>query len=367
MANNSKQMVMVPPKKPFNPKVMYTFDLIFLVAFTVVLVFLIPFDINADFVGATENSPEDITEFLESVNIDEGFFEAVFENGNLQSGGYVQAGKQNKYYLYEGTDDGGKYYSFKFAGEENYKKTKSTKVDGTGVITPRGLVTLDDSGRIYFDEINSELRGSVDFDWKQYISFDGEYDYKFITQMLVKNNDAKTPLKDAAVLSALVCENTLVGYYNDTAWFIDKSNPEKPELIKSTVDSVDILGTISPYEKYAMVAQGKYLICDSGSGISVTEIESGEGNYINLKNADGVSEDVICYTYDITEGRVRLHIVSETLYMRAKLTGKGGEYDDTQWTFYRETVENPALAIAFVDRILWIYSGDDDYKWYRLR
>ena len=66
MANNSKQMVMVPPKKPFNPKILYTFDLIFLVAFTVALVFLIPFDINADFIGKTEVAPESITEFLES-------------------------------------------------------------------------------------------------------------------------------------------------------------------------------------------------------------------------------------------------------------------------------------------------------------
>lgn len=367
MAKDSKALVMAPPKKPFNPKVLYTFDLIFFVAFTVALIFLIPFDINADFIGETENASEDINEYLESVNIDEGFFEAVFENGNLQSGGYVQAGKQNKYYLYEGTDKGGKYYSFKFAGEKDYKKTRSTKVDGTGVITPRGLVTLDKSGRIYFDEISTELRGSVDFDWKQYVSFDGEYDYKFITQMLLKNNDAKTPLKDAAVLSALISENTLVGYHDGTAWFIDKSNPEKPKLIKSTADTVEVLGTVSPYKKYAMVAQGKYFICDNERGIAVTNIESGEGRYINLTNTEGVGEDVICYTYDITEGRVRLHIVSETLYMRAKLTGNGGDYDDTQWTFYREDVEDPAIAIAFVDKTSWIYSGDDNYKWYRLR
>ncbi len=367
MANNSKPLVMVPPKKPFEPKILYTFDLIFLVAFTVALIFLIPFDISADFVGETENSPEDITEFLESVNIDEGFFEAVFANGNLQSGGYVQAGTQNRYYLYEGTDKGGKYYSFKFAGEENYKKTNSTKVDGTGVITPRGLVTLDKSGRIFFDEITTEFRGSADFDWRAYASLGEAVNYEKITAMLIENNSEKTSLRDAAVISALIIENTLVGYSGTTAWFVETNGDGKQMLVKSTADGHSEVCEVTGYATDIMVADGKYLFYGMDGGLYVQNLEQNKKNLVGFNSSDGNEEELICFTYDVIDGGVRVHALTDTVYYRLIFTGDGAQYSDCQTTLYREKVEEPAVAISFADRISWIYSGKDNYHWYRLK
>ena len=368
-------------KKYFNSKILYKADVIFLTIFLALLWVLTPFEWSVGAAGTSTATQEKIITILDSRSVSKNFFAGLFENGNMQSGGYVQ-GKYAKDQIY--------YYEYGNLGRyeqptRNIFRKKSGKIKQPGMLVGSALISLNDDGTLYYETLGSPglekmgdsgIHGTLNWDWKAHISNSEGYDYAKITSMLDLNCQNKISLKDGVSLSALILENSLVGYKDGTAWFV-KDTDGISRLIKSTANEVIDMNLTFKREgtNYVMVADNEYfLFTDSNGRFGVYSLSELSGTFYTIKNTAGESGNVIAFTYDIKEdGTVRIHAVTDSFYWFADMTGAGVGLVDIQSTDYDDAEDvlsydsKTAKGISFSNGTCYLFFGNKDYHYYELR
>ncbi len=368
-------------KKYFNSKVLYKADVFFLAIFLILLWVLTPFEWAVGATGTSTATQEKIMAIMEERTISQDFFAELFESGNMQSGGYVQAqDAKTQLYYYE--------YGALARYEESSKsifRKKSAKVNQKGMLVGSSFISLNEDGTLYYETLGNVglekmgddgIHGTLDWEWKKYISNADGYDYAKITSMLDANSTERISLKDGIVLSALILENSLIGYKDGTAWFV-KDTDGNSRLIKSTSSEVTDLNLTFKREgsNYTMVADNEYfLFGDSQGRLGVYNLSESSGTFYTVTDTNGKAGEVNAFTYDIKEdGAVRIHAVTDSFYWFANMTGNGVELIDVQSTSYDDAEDvlkfdnTTAKEIAFCDDTIYLFFGKDNYHYYKLR
>ncbi len=368
-------------KKYFNSKVLYKADVIIFAIFLIVLWVLTPFEWSVGATGTSTDTQEKIMQMMEERSVSKNFFAELFKNGNMQSGGYVQAqdAKTQMYYYEYGNL--GRYEEM----SKNIFRKKSAKTEQNGMLIGSSFVSLNEDGTLYYETLGNiglekmgddGIHGTITWDWRAYISDSNGYDYAKITSLLDANSTESISLKDGIALSALILENSLVGYKDGTAWFV-KDTDSNSRLIKSTSNEVTDLNLTFNREgaNYVMVADNEYfLFGDSQGRLGVYSLSALSGTFYTVTDTGGNSGEVNAFTYDIKEdGTVRIHAVTDSFYWFASMTGKGVELIDVQSTNYDSEEDvlkfdnKTAKDIAFCDNTIYLFFGKDNYHFYKLR
>ncbi len=368
-------------KKYFNSKVLYKADVIVFAIFLVVLWVLTPFEWSVGPTGTSTATQEKIMSMMEERAISKNFFAELFKNGSMQSGGYVQvydAKTQLFYYEYGAL---GRYEE----PSKNIFRKKSAKTEQKGMLIGSAFVSLNEDGTLHYETLGNVglekmgddgIHGTIKWNWKEYISNSDGYDYTKITSLLDKNVTERISLKDGIALSALILENSLIGYKDGTAWFV-KDTDGNSRLIKSTSDEIKDLNLTFKREgaNYVMVADNEYfLFTDSQGRLGIYNLSALSGTFYTIADNSGKSGAVNAFTYDIKEdGTVRIHAVADCFYWFANMTGKGVELVDVQSTNYDTEKDvlkfdnKTAKEIAFCDNTTYLFFGNDNYHYYKLR
>lgn len=368
-------------KKYFNSKVLYKADVIIFAIFLIVLLVLTPFEWSVGATGTSTATQEKIMAIIEERTISQNFFAELFSNGNMQSGGYVQAqdAKTQMYYYEYG--DLGRYEE----PSKNIFRKKSTKIEQKGMLIGSSFVSLNEDGTLYYETLGNVglekmgddgIHGTIKWDWRAYISDSDGYDYAKITSLLDANSTERISLKDGIVLSALILENSLVGYKDGTAWFV-KDTESISRLIKSTANEVTDLNLTFKREgaNYVMVANNEYfLFTDSQGRLGVYSLSESSGTFYSINDNNGKTGFVNAFTYDVKEdGTVRIHAVTDYFYWFACMTGNGVELTEITSTNYDDEEDvmrfdnKTAKEIAFYGDTAYLFFGKDNYHYYKLR
>lgn len=368
-------------KRYFNSKVFYKADALFLALFLILLWVFTPFEWSVGAAGTSTKTQEKIMTIMEERTIPQNFFAELFESGNMQSGGYVQSqNAETQMYYYEY----GALGRYEEATKSIFRK-KSAKTEQPGMLVASSFVSLNEDGTLYYETLGNVglekmgedgIHGTLAWDWKAYVSDSEGYDYKKITSMLEASSAERISLKDGVALSALILENSLIGYKDGTAWFV-KDTESSSRLIKSTSTEVTDLDLTFNREGagYVMVADSEYfLFCDSQGRLGVYSLSESSGTFYTVADTSGNSGKVNAFTYDIKEdGAVRIHAVTDSFYWFADMTGEGVELTNIQSSNYDGAEDvlkfdnKSAKAIAFCDGTVYLFFGKDNYHYYKLR
>lgn len=368
-------------KNYFNSKVLYKADVVFLVIFLILLWVLTPFEWSVGATGTSTATQEKIMAIIEERTISQNFFAELFKNGNMQSGGYVQAQDTKTQMYYYEYGDLGRYEE----PSKNIFRKKSAKIEQNGMLIGSSFVSLNEDGTLYYETLGNVglekmgddgIHGTIMWDWRAYLSDSNGYDYTKITSLLDANSAERISLKDGIALSALILENSLIGYKDGTAWFV-KDTDSNSRLIKSTSSEVTDLNLTFKREgaNYVMVADNEYfLFGDSQGRLGVYSLSTLSGTFYTVTDTSGNSGKVNAFTYDIKEdGTVRIHAVTDSFYWFASMASKGVELIDIQSANYDDAEDvlkfdnKTAKEIAFCDDTIYLFFGKDNYHYYKLR
>lgn len=368
-------------KKYFNSKVIYKADVIIFAIFLIVLWVLTPFEWSVGATGTSTVIQEKIMSRIEDGAVSQNFFAELFSNGNMQSGGYVQKLNAKTQLFYYEHGNRGRYEE----ATKNIFRKKSAKIEQNGMLLGSTFISLNEDGTLYYETLGNVglekmgddgIHGTITWDWRAYISDSNGYDYTKITSLLDANSTERISLKDGIALSALILENSLIGYKDGTAWFV-KDTDSNSRLIKSTSNEVTDLNLTFKREgaNYVMVADNEYfLFGDSQGRLGVYSLSALSGTFYTVTDTSGNSDEVNAFTYDIKEdGTVRIHAVTDSFYWFASMTGKGVEIIDVQSTNYDDEEDvlkfdnKTAKEIAFCDNTIYLFFGNDNYHYYELR
>lgn len=296
------------------------------------------------------------------------FLDNLFETGTLQSGGYVQKKADEEYHLYY-TNRWMNYYQTMELDDGLEAYTNVNGLEHTGLYLGEHFVSITDDNRILYQNMDNYVRKEFEFDWKESVTKDGQYDYCKVTRLLDPEAGKPLSIREAAAIAGLIQENILVGYQNGEAWFFVPEDSGLMKLVRSNSESWEVaMDRIDNPGIYAMVANGTYLILDYEDHLSVIHIADFAGYSYPIKNDHG-EEPVLGFSYSVRNDIVTVYQYGETTMQWLTFRDHEVKASDIQhYNYYNADEGVPsAISVTMNDEIEIVWHRlEDDYHWYKL-
>lgn len=369
--NIDSDYYVIPTYPHTQSKVITVFGIMMFVAVMIGVIYICPWKPSEGLVSI-DYSPVLVAEEDQIISPDESIIDAkllenLFETGTLQSGGYVQKKTDEEYHLYyknvitncyqTGEFDDGLEFSTKISGLKN-----------TGLCLGNHFVSVSDDQQIIYQNLDTLVRNEFEFDWKETITNDEEYDYCKITRLLSSKAEKLLSIREVAAIAGLIQENILIGYQNGEAWFFVPEDNGLMKLVCSNSDSWGVaIDKLDKPNIYAMVADGTYLILDYKDKLGVIHIDNIRGYYYPTKTENG-EEPVLGFSYSIRDNVVTIYQYGETTMQWLSFRDHEEKASDIQSHNYRNDGEElpTAMGITMSDEIdiIW-HQLKKDYHWYK--